>query len=241
MGIVNVTPDSFSDGGRFLDAERGDRARAGAGRRGRGDPRRRRRIDAAGRRAGGRGGGARRVLPVIERLAARAAGAATPQISIDTSKARGRARGARRGRDASSTTSRALRGDPRDGGAGRRERRRLLPDAHARRAAHDAARAALRRRRRRRQGVPARSACASPSAQGIAEERMLLDPGIGFGKTVEHNLELLRRLDELVALGRPLADRHLAQELPRPPRGGRGRAAAASPRLPGRSRRTCSR
>ena len=39
---------------------------------------------------------------------------------------------------------------------------------------------------------------------GIAEDRILLDPGIGFGKTVEHNLELLRRLDELVALGRPL-------------------------------------
>ncbi len=32
----------------------------------------------------------------------------------------------------------------------------------------------------------------------------MLDPGIGFGKTVEHNLELLRRLDELVAIGRPL-------------------------------------
>jgi dihydropteroate synthase len=39
---------------------------------------------------------------------------------------------------------------------------------------------------------------------GIDEERILLDPGIGFGKTVEHNLELLRRLDELVAIGRPL-------------------------------------
>ena len=41
-------------------------------------------------------------------------------------------------------------------------------------------------------------------AAGIAEERIMLDPGIGFGKTVEHNLELLRRLDELVALGRPV-------------------------------------
>jgi dihydropteroate synthase len=39
---------------------------------------------------------------------------------------------------------------------------------------------------------------------GIPEERIQLDPGIGFGKTVEHNLELLRRLDELVALGRPV-------------------------------------
>jgi dihydropteroate synthase len=39
---------------------------------------------------------------------------------------------------------------------------------------------------------------------GIAEQRICLDPGIGFGKTVEHNFELVRRLDELVALGRPI-------------------------------------
>src|SRR5437588_2363335 len=41
-------------------------------------------------------------------------------------------------------------------------------------------------------------------AEGIVAERILLDPGIGFGKTVEHNLELLGRLDELVAIGRPV-------------------------------------
>ena len=41
-------------------------------------------------------------------------------------------------------------------------------------------------------------------AEGVAEERIALDPGIGFGKTVEHNLELLRRLDEIVALGFPV-------------------------------------
>ena len=41
-------------------------------------------------------------------------------------------------------------------------------------------------------------------AAGVAEERIQLDPGIGFGKTLEHNLELLRRLDELTELGRPL-------------------------------------
>src|SRR5208282_5021434 len=41
-------------------------------------------------------------------------------------------------------------------------------------------------------------------AAGIAEERILLDPGIGFGKTIEHNLELLQRLGELLSLGRPL-------------------------------------
>src|SRR5262249_40081408 len=40
--------------------------------------------------------------------------------------------------------------------------------------------------------------------EGVAEERIQLDPGIGFGKTLEHNLELLRRLHELTDLGRPL-------------------------------------
>ena len=40
--------------------------------------------------------------------------------------------------------------------------------------------------------------------EGVAEERVSLDPGIGFGKTLEHNLELLRRLDEIVAIGRPV-------------------------------------
>ena len=40
--------------------------------------------------------------------------------------------------------------------------------------------------------------------EGVREERIMLDPGIGFGKTTAHNLELLRRLDELCALGRPL-------------------------------------
>jgi len=41
-------------------------------------------------------------------------------------------------------------------------------------------------------------------AQGISEDRVWLDPGIGFGKTADHNLELLRRLDEIVTVGRPV-------------------------------------
>jgi dihydropteroate synthase len=41
-------------------------------------------------------------------------------------------------------------------------------------------------------------------SQGIPEERVCLDPGIGFGKTAEHNFELVRRLDVLLALGRPV-------------------------------------
>ena len=106
--------------------------------RGRGHPRRRRRVDAPGRRAGGRRGGA-----APRRAGARghrgALGAAAPQISIDTSKAqvaRARARAPAR---ASSTTSARLRADPEMAARRRRGRRGLLPDAHARRAAHDAA------------------------------------------------------------------------------------------------------
>ena len=52
--------------------------------------------------------------------------------------------------------------------------------------------------------VPVLERLAFAVSQGIAEERICLDPGIGFGKTIEHNLELVRRLDVLVALGRPV-------------------------------------
>jgi dihydropteroate synthase len=41
-------------------------------------------------------------------------------------------------------------------------------------------------------------------ALGVADDRIVLDPGIGFGKSVEHNIELLRRQRELLALGQPL-------------------------------------
>jgi dihydropteroate synthase len=41
-------------------------------------------------------------------------------------------------------------------------------------------------------------------AAGVREDRIMVDPGIGFGKTLQHNLELLRRLDEIVALGFPV-------------------------------------
>ena len=62
--------------------------------------------------------------------------------------------------------------------------------------------------------------------EGIAEERIMVDPGIGFGKTVEHNLELLRRLDEIAALGFTLLHRDVAQGVPREARRPRGPARA---------------
>ena len=49
-------------------------------------------------------------------------------------------------------------------------------------------------------------------AAGIPEEHVILDPGLGFGKTLEHNLALLAGVGELAALGPARADRRVAQE-----------------------------
>ena len=136
------------------------------------------------------------MLPVVERLAA-----AGHDVSIDTTKLARGARGARR-RSALVNDVSAFRFEPgcRPGG---RARGALLPHAHAGRAAHDAedpryddvvsdVKAFLEER------------LAFAVDEGVREERVWLDPGIGFGKTVDHNLELLRRLDEIVAIGRPV-------------------------------------
>ena len=195
MGVVNVTPDSFSDGGRFLDARAAIEHGQRAGRRGRRDPRRRRRVDAAGRRPVGEDEELRRVVPVVEGLAARRG------VSIDTSKAaRRRARRSTPARDYVNDVT-AFRGDPSWPALVAERGRRLLPHAHARRAAHDAGRPALRRRRRPRSRRSSRSGSRSRSREGVAEERVWLDPGIGFGKTLEHNLELI------AAAGRDRRDR----------------------------------
>ena len=55
-----------------------------------------------------------------------------------------------------------------------------------------------------REAVPRGAARVRGRARGAARSSICLDPGIGFGKTVAHNFELVRRLDELVAIGRPL-------------------------------------
>ena len=80
---------------------------------------------------------------------------------------------------------------------------------------------------------------------GVREERIMLDPGIGFGKTLEHNLELLARLGELTDARPAARDRHLAQDVPGPADGARrdrararhdrhvrDRARARRPRVP---------
>ena len=208
MGIVNVTPDSFSDGGRFLETDAavahglqlidegaqivdvgGESTRPGA------EP-------------VGAGEELRRVVPVIEAIAAagtdRSIAVATrAQISIDTSKASV----ARAALDAGATLVNdvtALRGDPQmasvvaESGAEcclmhmLGEPRTMQQEPRYDDVVDDVKAFLLAR-------------LEFAVGAGIAEDRVLLDPGIGFGKTVAHNLELLRRLGELVELGRPVA------------------------------------
>jgi dihydropteroate synthase len=198
MGVVNVTPDSFSDGGLFLDAhaavEHGRRLTSeGAAI-----------LDVGGEST--RPGAEpvsedeelRRVLPVVEQLAADGGA----RVSIDTTKA-GVARAAL---DAGATIVNdvsAFRFDPglaalvAESGADcclmhmLGEPRTMQQDPRYDDVVSDV-KAFLEER------------LAFATSEGVPEERVWLDPGIGFGKTVEHNLELLRRLDEIVAIGRPV-------------------------------------
>jgi dihydropteroate synthase len=199
MGVVNVTPDSFSDGGLYIDAAAAiDHAlqlqAEGAAI-----------LDIGGEstRPGAQPVGARaeldRVLPVIEGLHDRGVSA---QISIDTSKAAVAAAALDAGATLVNDVT-ALRGDPAMAGlvAARGvqcclmhmlgEPRTMQNDPHYEDVVSDV-KAFLEER------------MAFAVSCGVTEERILLDPGIGFGKTPEHNLQLLARVDELVALGRPV-------------------------------------
>ncbi|HKI66232.1 MAG TPA: dihydropteroate synthase [Solirubrobacterales bacterium] len=196
MGVVNVTPDSFSDGGRYLDPAAaighglelleqgaeildvgGESTRPGAEEVGAGEE-------------------MRRVLPVIEGLA----GEAT--VSIDTSKAQV----ARAALDAGASIVNdvtALRHDPEIGVlCGERGATLVLmhmqgdPRTMQEDPRYDDVVEDVKAFLAERMEVAV--------ATGVAEQRIWLDPGIGFGKDLDHNLELLRRLGELRALGRPL-------------------------------------
>ena len=184
---------------RLPGPRRGGRPRAAARVRGRGPARRRRRVDPARRRPGPGGRGARPRDP-----GDRGHPRAQPRRADLDRHVQGRRRrgGARRRRRLRQRRHRAAR-RPRHGRPGRRARRRRLPDAHARHAAHDAGRGPLRRRRRRRQGVP-RRADRGGGRRGHRRERIEIDPGIGFAKTIDHNLELLDRLASSTDLGPPI-------------------------------------
>jgi dihydropteroate synthase len=197
MGVVNVTPDSFSDGGLFLDADAAvahgeELVRDGADILDVGGESNRPGADevAAEEELG-------RVAPVVAALAG-----AGHEVSIDTSKLAV----AEAALDAGATIVNditALRADPEIGtlcaerGAGlvlmhMQGDPRTMQENPTYDDVVDDVRSFLAER------------LELAIAAGVREERIWLDPGIGFGKTLEHNLELLRRLGELRALGRPL-------------------------------------
>jgi dihydropteroate synthase len=196
MGVINVTPDSFSDGGVHLDPDvAADAARqmihAGAAI-----------VDVGGEstRPGSEAVSLkeelRRVVPVLERLEGEV------PVSIDTSKAEVARRALALGAELVNDVT-ALRGDAElaavvaESGAylclmhmlG--EPRTMQEDPRYDDVVSDV-RAFLEER------------VSFAVAAGIPEERICIDPGIGFGKTVEHNVELLGRLGELAAIGRPV-------------------------------------
>jgi dihydropteroate synthase len=200
MGIVNVTPDSFSDGGLYLNRQAAidhglELERAGSTI-----------LDIGGEstRPGAQpvpvNEELRRVIGVIEGL--RDAGTRA-QISIDTSKAKVASEAVRAGATLINDVT-ALRGDP--------EMTELVAQTGA-----DCCLMHMLGEPRTMQRDPRYEDVVDDVRafleerlvfavhHGVAEERIVLDPGIGFGKTTAHNLELLRRLDELTGLGRPIA------------------------------------
>ncbi|MFL5874136.1 MAG: dihydropteroate synthase [Solirubrobacterales bacterium] len=197
MGVVNVTPDSFSDGGLYLDPEAAiahglKLAAAGA-----------EILDVGGEstRPGAEGvpekEELRRVIPVIEGLVA-----AEAQVSVDTSKGAVAAAALEAGAGIVNDVT-ALRGDP-EMAALCAERGPTVVLMH------------MRGKPRSMQDDPRyedvvaevkaflAERLEAAIAAGVDEDDVWLDPGIGFGKTAPHNLELLRRLGELRDLGRPL-------------------------------------
>jgi dihydropteroate synthase len=196
MGVVNVTPDSFSDGGIHLDPDAAAKAARRMVEEGAAV------VDVGGEstRPGSDGVSVeeelRRVVPVLERL-----GGALP-LSIDTSKA-DVARAALELGAVLVNDVTALRGDPELAGVVASSGAYLC-------LMHMQGEPRTMQEEPRYDDVAAEVASfleerlAFAVAQGIAEERICLDPGIGFGKTVERNLELVRRLDVLAALGRPI-------------------------------------
>ena len=198
MGVVNVTPDSFSDGGRFLDR----RAAIDQGLR----------LAAAGADIIDVGGEStrpfsepvladeeiQRVVPVIAALAK----TIRIPISIDTTKA-AVARRALEAGAAMINDITALRSDP---GLGALAAESGVPVVLMH----------MQGEPRTMQVAPRyddlvaeirlflQQAADAAEARGVRRERLIVDPGIGFGKTAEHNLELIRRLPEFAGLGLPL-------------------------------------
>jgi len=202
MGVLNVTPDSFSDGGKYLGVDaafgRGrEMVRAGADI-----------VDIGGEST--RPGAAavsvdeelRRALPVIERLADGEPGERAQPISIDTTKAVVAEKSLVAGACIINDIS-ALRFDPRmvdvvrDAGAGMvLMHMQGTPQTMQQSPRYDDVIAEVRSFLAER--------IAFAESRGLRKAQIAVDPGIGFGKTVEHNLQLLAHLGEFRSLGCPV-------------------------------------
>ena len=198
MGVLNVTPDSFSDAGNFLES---NSAIAHALRM---ESEGAEIIDIGGEstRPGAEPVGAeeelRRIIPVIEGLRARS----RVVISVDTSKAVVAEAAIKLGAEIINDVT-ALRGDPR------------MPEVAAKSGAgvvlmHMQGEPRTMQEKPEYKDVRAevaeflRQRVSVAIGYGMAAERMAIDPGIGFGKTAEHNAALLRSLDQLAQIGPPV-------------------------------------
>jgi len=198
MGVLNVTPDSFSDGGSFLNADAAV-ARALAMESAGADI-----IDVGGEstRPGSLGVSTEtelgRVLPVIEKLR----GKIRIPISLDTSKSEVAEAAAAAGAEIVNDVM-ALGNDPRIAEVARR-RKLALVLMHMRGKPRTMQKTPFARDVLRDVAAGLRHTAAVARRAGIAKSQIVLDPGIGFGKSYEQNCELLARLPELARLGYPL-------------------------------------
>ena len=198
MGILNVTPDSFSDGGLYtgvaLAVERALAMEAAGA-----DV-----VDIGGEstRPGSRGISAeeelRRVLPVLEELREKI----RIPISIDTSKAEVAEAAAEAGAEIVNDVT-GLRNDPQIADVTRRRKLGLIL-MHMRGTPETMQTAPFAREVMRDVSAGLRGSVAVALKAGVGRSQIVVDPGIGFGKSHEQNCEIIRRLPELAKLGFPL-------------------------------------
>jgi dihydropteroate synthase len=198
MGILNVTPDSFSDGGLYLDTEAAvaqaiAMEAAGA-----------HIIDIGGEstRPGSAGVSAneelRRILPVLENLR----GKIHIPISVDTSKAEVAEAAADAGAEILNDVT-GLRNDPRIADVAQRQKLGLIL-MHMRGTPRTMQQAPFARNVIRDVTTGLRDSIAEALNAGVSKRKIVIDPGIGFGKSHEQNCEIIQRLPELAKLGFPL-------------------------------------
>jgi dihydropteroate synthase len=198
MGILNVTPDSFSDGGLYLDADAAV-ARAVAMEAAGADI-----VDVGGEstRPGSAGISAdeemRRILPVLEKLRGRI----RIPISVDTSKAEVAEAAAEAGAEIVNDVT-GLRDDPRIADVAVRWKLGLIL-MHMRGTPQTMQKRPFARDVIRDVTAGLRSSITLALESGVAKSRVVIDPGIGFGKSREQNYEIIGRLPELAKLGFPV-------------------------------------